>query len=504
MRNKGRIIALLVVAAVLVAVWIFLGKQASTESTDTTPEPEDTINEITMVPFSQSDIVKIEMETPEGVLVMNQISSTVEQRTQAEDGTIQTASVEVNIWESKDMDIDTDNAKSVAFGGGFLKTKRKIVDNANSEDLKNFGFDNVWKVTFTTKDNQTATVIVGGETPDKNNFYVMTPGNPAIYTAGKYSVEPLKMDRLKLTNKNVYRRTDTLPTDITAITFNRDGKLLFKAVTNQDGFWDMIEPLAVQADGTSFNAMQIAFAGVTATEHILVNDTDLATYGLENPKYEFIYTLAGKEHTLQIGSKAPNSGYLYCKLDNIETVFTQDPQLFTFLDKPFVELIDKFVYIPAIYDVTEMTAAIDGRVDKMVFDVPKPDNTKEEDPPETFILNGVKLEGKDSISGIKRYYQGAIGVRADRVDFEAKPVYEPEKSVLTIEYTMRKGEDTYMKVELIPTEDGYGYYAMRNGVYSYLIVSKTQIDEESMGIRNSYKEMNEKIAADNAKATDSK
>ncbi len=501
MRNKGRIIALLAVAAVLVAVWIFLGKQASTENANATPTPtvEDSINEITMVPFGQTDMAKIEMETPEGILVMNQVERTVERRTQAEDGSIETTSAAVSLWESKDMDVDSDNAKAVAFGGGNLITKRRIVENATSEDLKNFGFNDVWKITFTTVDNKTATVIVGGETPDKNNYYVITPGNPAIYTAGKYSVEPLKMDRLRLMNKNLYHRADTLPSDITNITFNRDGKLIFKAATNKDGFWDISEPLEVDADGTSLNSMQMAFAGLAATEHLYTTEAELATYGLDKPKYEFVYTVAGKEHTLQVGNKAPNSGYLYCRLDDMETVFTQDPQLFTFLDKPFVELIDKFVYIPAIYDVTELTIAIDGRVDKMILDVPKPDNTREEALPETYILNGVKLEGKDSISGLKKYYQGAIGVRADRIDFDAKPVYEPEKSVLTIEYTMRNREDTYMKVELIPTEDGYGYYAMRNGVYTYLIMSKTQMDEKSMGIRAGYVEMNEKIAKDKAK-----
>ncbi len=505
MRNKGRIIALLAVVAVLVVVWIVFGKQLGADpAAQATPIPEDPVNAVTLVPFSQSDMIKMVMETPEGTLTMNRKESTQERRTQLEDGTVETTTAAVTLWESKDMDVDTDNANAVAFGGGFMKTMRMIVEDATAEDLKNFGFENKWQLTFHTKD-ASASVVIGDETPDKNAYYVMDAGKNTIYTAGKYTVEPLKMDRLLLLNKNLYHRADTLPQDITSIKFVRNGEMVFVAAINSDGFWDMSEPIAVEADGTAFNTMQAAFAGLTATAHVEQNPGDWAKYGLEKPAYEFTYLLAGKEHVLQIGNKDPENSYLYCRLDNGNTVFTQNPEKFIFLDKPFVELIDKFIYIPAIYDVTKVVVHIDGRVDTMELDVPKPNQDKDaEELPETYILNGKKLEGKDSISGLKRYYQGAIGVRADKVDFDAKPVYEPEKSVLTIEYTMRNRKDTFMKVELIPTEDGYGYYGMRNGEYSGLIVSKTQMDEESMGIRQGYNEMNEKIAEDAEKAKEAK
>ena len=85
------------------------------------------------------------------------------------------------------------------------------------------------------------------------------------------------------------------------------------------------------------------------------------------------------------------------------------------------------------------------------------------------------------------------------MDFEAKPAYEPEKSVLTVFYKLRNGDIDEMLVELIPTADGYGYYGFKNGEYSGFVISRTQMDEQSMGIRQGYVEMNEKIAKDKAK-----
>jgi hypothetical protein len=431
---------------------------------------------------------------------MQKKEARVEQRTPDQNGAVTSTIADITLWESKDMDVDTDAVAAVAYGGGYLTTLRRVVENATAEDLVNFGFSKIWKLTFTSADGKTAAVIIGDLTQDENGYYVMTPGNPAIYTAGTYSVSPMKADRLALQNKNLYHRTDTLMIDITAIKAMRDGKPLFTAAIGDDTYWHLSEPVKVQGDITVFGTMQTALAAVKASEHLKADAANLSKFGLDKPKYEFTYMVVDKEHTLQIGGTDPISKYLYCRIDNADTIFTQDPTLFTFLDKPFVEIIDKFLYIPTIYDVTHMTITVDGRVDVIDLDVPTPKQNPDNTLPEIYVLNGVKLTGDDSISGLKRYYQGAIGVRADRVDFEAKPVYKPETSILTIEYVMRNRTDEYMKVELIPTPDGYGYYGMRNGEYSGFIISRTQMDEDSMGIRAGYKEMLDKIASDEAAA----
>ena len=500
MRNKGRIIALLAVVVVLFGALFLLTRVLpdKTETAQVTPPPEDPVNQIDIVPFSQVDMVKIVMETPDGTLTMNKVTRKQTLRTQNEDGSITSEINDIQVWESPDMDMDEDVANRLAFNGSFYSTIRRVVEKASAEDMKAFGFENLWKLTFSTAD-KSAVLIIGDKTPDGNGYYVMTANNESIYTAGSYTTEPLLSSRLALTNKNLYKRDDTLPTDITAIRFNRDGALLADAVLGEDGMWDLVEPEKLPADSASFTAMQMAFAGLTVTEHVAWSTDDLAQYGLDKPKDEFEYTVAGKQQRLLIGGRRPEDNFMYCMMAGGETVFTVNPELFTFLDKPFIELIDRFVFLPSIYDTTYMTIKIDGRTDVMEFDVPAPKDNPDNDKPETFILNGEKLEGKDSISGIKRYYQGAIGIRADKVDFEANPAYEPERSVLTILYKLRNGDIDEMLVELIPTADGYGYYGFKNGEYSGFVISRTQMDEQSMGIRQGYVEMNEKIAKDKAK-----
>lgn len=502
MRNKGRIIALLVVVVALFGVWFLVEKVLpADEAASATPSASDTVNAVDMVPFDQSAIVKMTVKTTDGTITMNKVTEQQTQRTQNEGGSITTTVAAVELWKSPDLRLDSDTAQKLAIAGAHFTTLRRVVENATDEDKKNFGFEAPAEVTFTSADKE-CTVLLGGKTPSADGYYVMQPANPAIYTIGTYSAEPLTYGRLDYIAKEPYGRVDTFPADIASIRFERSGALVLSAALEEDGYWYLSEPVRIKGEIEPFSAMPAALAGLKATAHVGVATEDLAKYGLAQPKYVFTYTVAGSEHTLAIGGKSAE-GLLYCRVDNGDSIFTADATSFTFLDKPFVELIEKFVFIPTIYDTTHMTITIDGRTDVLDFDVPTPAQIKESGDkklPETYILNGTKYEGNDSISGIKRYYQGAIGVRADKVDFAATPAYEPAKSFMTIEYVLRNRDLKFAKVELIPTADGYGYYGFLNGKYTGLIISRTQMDEDSMGIRAGYKEMLEKFEKDKAKA----
>lgn len=499
MRNKGRIIALLVVVVALFGVWFLVEKVLpADEAASASPSASNTTDVVDIVPLDQDQLVKMVLKTPEETITMNRVTEQQTQRTQNEDGSITTTTAAIELWTSPDLRLDTDAAQKLAIAGGHFTTLRRVVEQASDEDKKTFGFDSATEVTFHSADKSFA-VLLGGKTPTEDGWYVMQPGNPAIYTAGKYTVEPLTYDRLDFIAKEPYGRVDTFPTDITAIRFERDGKPLLAARYEADNYWHLYEPVAIKGEAEPFTAMATAFAGLKAAEHVGLASGELAQYGLDKPRYLFTFTVAGAEHRLQVGGKDAD-GKLYCRIDDGETVFTADATSFTFLDKPFVELIEKFVFIPTIYNTTHMTITIDGRTDVLDFDVPTPKDNPDNKLPETYVLNGTKLEGNDSISGVKRYYQGAIGVRADKVDFAATPAYEPAKSVMTIEYVLRNMDMKYAKVELLPTPDGYGYYGFLNGKYTGLIISRTQMDEDSMGIRAGYTEMLEKIEKDKQEA----
>ena len=102
-----------------------------------------------------------------------------------------------------------------------------------------------------------------------------------------------------------------------------------------------------------------------------------------------------------------------------------------------------------------------------------------------FFVDGIDASGKDSDDNqpFRTYYQALIGVLLDSVEIGAVPTGAPE---IIIDYTLNVAPGR-MKVEFIPKDKDY-YYVVKNGVYSNILVQKSQFDKPE-GVRDSYKKL---------------
>ena len=101
-------------------------------------------------------------------------------------------------------------------------------------------------------------------------------------------------------------------------------------------------------------------------------------------------------------------------------------------------------------------------------------------------MNDQKIEGEDNVTLFKRYYQGAIGISGDKIDLDAVP---SGKAFVKLTYTMKQAApDKIVTLELIPTNDGYGYYLVKSGQYTGLVMGNRQLDTDD-SIRGSYKNL---------------
>jgi hypothetical protein len=168
-------------------------------------------------------------------------------------------------------------------------------------------------------------------------------------------------------------------------------------------------------------------------------------------------------------------------------IFTIDSSALTFVDVPLIDLIDTFAYIPSIYDVEKLVIEMDGRVDVLLIDASQTEGYEEK-----YYLNDKKIEGEDNVSLFKKYYQGAIGISGDKIDLSAVP---SGKAFAKLTYTLKKASpDKTVTVELVPTNDGYGYYLLKNGKYTGMVIGSRKLDEEDFGIRWYYKNLMEALS----------
>lgn len=227
-------------------------------------------------------------------------------------------------------------------------------------------------------------------------------------------------------------------------------------------------------------------SGVNVAEYIEKNPSDLSEYGLDKPSYVFDFVLDGKEYSIKLGSKNEDDTRYYAQLNDEPTVFAVSSSSLNFVDSPLIDLISRFIFIPNIADVEKLVIEMDGRVDTLLINANNEDKSKEE-----FFFNGRKMETDKEVSLFKGYYQGAIGIIADRLDFEAKP---EGKAEIRLTYTMKEAKpDKVVVVELIPTNDGYGYYLVKNGEYFGFVMGKRQLDKDH-GINTLYKKLIDGLA----------
>ena len=81
----------------------------------------------------------------------------------------------------------------------------------------------------------------------------------------------------------------------------------------------------------------------------------------------------------------------------------------------------------------------------------------------------------------------------DKIDLDSVPSGE---AAIRLTYTMKKAEpDKIVKVELIPTNDGYGYFIVRNDNYTGLVIGERKLhDESDTGIRKAYENLVDALA----------
>lgn len=488
MKNWKKIAALLVVLVVFVAAFIFLnankGTTPPTGSVSPTPSASASSEEVKLVDISKDSLSKIVLKRGDGEIVLTKEERDVETLNQKEDGTTQKVIEKAKVWVTPSFGVDTSAVDDIALSGEMVTSKRLI--DENPQDISVYGLDKALATTFYSGDGKVVGLEVGDKTPTNDGYYVRKVGETKVYTIDSYRGDTLRYGKFDIMNKNFYGTEALTSQEIASLGYTKDGEKLFEAKKGTDvSDWMFTYPLERKADPTDMLKYLEWLPTMRASEFIEENPSDLKSYGLDKPKYVIDYSLAGKTYSLKLGT-LKDSEY-YAMLEGSPYVFTLDSSSLNFLDLSVIDLMDTFIYIPTIYDVEKLVIEMDGRVDELLIKADKDDKTKEE-----FTFNGKKIEGEDKISLFKKYYQGAIAIQGEKLDLKAQPSGTP---FIKLTYTMKQASpDKVVVIELIPTNDDYGYYLMKNGQYSGMITGKRQLEKEDMGIRPAYTNLVEGLA----------
>lgn len=475
MRKWSKIIAPVAVLVILAVAYFALRGSLGGTAVET-PAPSANPDSVTLITLLSENLEKIVVERGGEVYTFTASQAEVMTQSVQPDGSVANVPQMQQVWASKDFPVDSSAVRSFAYAIDNLTSQRLIEENP--ADLAKYGLDKPVVLNFFAKDGKQESLRIGSATPTKESYYVQKGGSNTVYTLESYFGGRLLATKLDLMSKTFYDRTDLTVDDMTVLNVSKNGEKFFDShLVTAPATWALTYPFEIAADYPDLNKFFEGLVGMAATQIVAENPQDMKLYGLDKPKYVFEYTLGGKSYTLKVGQ---SSEILYGKFDGDGRVFTLDPTLVNAAEMPLIDVVELLVYVPSIFDAESLVVEIDGRVDELRMNA-----TKESEDVDEYFFNGKKVEGDNNQTMFRRYYQALIAMMGDKLDLEAKP---QGTAAIRLTYTMEAGVagDKTTVIELIPTPDEYGFYMMKNGKYTGLIMGKRQLDQENMGVRNAY------------------
>ncbi len=359
----------------------------------------------------------------------------------------------------------------------------KIVDE-DSSDVKKYGLDAPQLlITVILNDDTSRVIELGNQTPMGDGYYAKEKDKAKVYVISKYVGEKLLNAKNNVRDKTIFSGNAE---DIVSISMERGGSLVYSAEKQDESTWNLTAPIEGSVNVDSVGKMVDAVANVTVADFVEEKPSDLGKYGLASPAYSLEYeTAKDGKIKLMLGTLNKDTYRFYAKLGSSDEVFQIDSTAFDFLDKPLKEIVDVFVYIVNISDVSRIVVDMDGKTTTCDIETDK-DNDNDKD---KFTVNGKDATMKDENDKqpFRKFYQALIGLTLDDVEIGAVPQGEAE---ITFTYYLRKAPNR-MTVEFIPKDDNY-YYVVKNGKYSNIVIRKDKFDQTE-SVRDTYNKLMEAL-----------
>ncbi|MCR4689021.1 MAG: DUF4340 domain-containing protein [Saccharofermentans sp.] len=227
---------------------------------------------------------------------------------------------------------------------------------SSSGNFSEYGLDNpAYTVTVTTITGETYIVYLGNRTIDGTMCYMRLEGSNDVYTvgvgkiveAGMVSVNFLEAQLLNISFDNLdtvtfVRKSDDLTISATCEIYEDTGEPQYF----------IYEPFTIQASPYFENLIEYV-ATLEISEYMEIADEDLASYGLDDPNYQF--TLNLKDGTKKVVYFSENmAGFYYGYVAGMDKYFMVSDMQIKGLDTPVMTLLDSYVASNAASNISSI------------------------------------------------------------------------------------------------------------------------------------------------------
>jgi len=340
------------------------------------------------------------------------------------------------------------------------------VIESEAEDLSKYGLDGSYYVEGKTEKGIVYKIILGSILYNREGYYAMIEGDTTVYSISLYSANQLYSSRAELLDLNIFQGSLN---EVQSFSLSKDEELQFTVESdpNIDIVWIITHPVLSKADISNADEMINNLLELSREEYVDVNPEDLSVYGLVEPDYSITININNMDYTMHIGREDILSNTFYARMNEEEEVFTIDASTMTFLDNEAIDMVYLIPYIPRLTNVKSVDINI-GNLDNLFLEI-------EFDPEVNMMDYTFNNTPINMVLGVQTwgsfFFQQMLYMPVVDLEPDWEISGEPYGS-LTFTYT----DEVFETIEYYPRDEESVYY-VRNGIYTGLVVDKTNIIE---------------------------
>ena len=344
------------------------------------------------------------------------------------------------------------------------------VDLGNSADLDlaEYGLDDpLYTIIINCYDGTQSTIYVGNKTTDGNSCYFMVEGNPDVYTivAAKYTYCGYQLIDFLATATFDFEYGSLSTVEFKRFSDDLDIVATCELYETGDPLFTAISPFKINCS-TYFANLIDNIKTLEITSYLDIPDDMLPDYGLDNPAYEFTFTMDdGRVITITLSTLIDGNYYGTCS--EFDGYFQINEMQISGLNTQLLILLDNYlVYYPAS-QMSKITGTYGDET--FVYDIETNDSISADDATALLNMRNAKVFTSEGRSYAAILYESLITINISGIDTEADPAFEPE---VEFEY-ITSGHET-ITLSFVP-KDNNNYYVFYNGEYSSFTVSRSEL-----------------------------
>ena len=238
-------------------------------------------------------------------------------------------------------------------------------------NLAEYGLDNPsYTININALNGSVTTIYLGNKTPDGRNCYLNVSGSKDIYIVPAAKLNDANVTALSFLDSRIinisYKDQDTVHFDRKSDGLSLDAYVTVTSSGIAD--FEIYKPYK-HAASSYFGTLIDSVVSLEITDYVAVNDSEKASYGLDDPEFHIVLTLKDGSKTEMFFSKIIDNSY-YGYITGIDGYFVISSYQLNGLELKETILIDPYICYCYVKDIASITGTYGDKTFKFELEVP--------------------------------------------------------------------------------------------------------------------------------------